>query len=119
MIENSNVKSIRIFPLLAACSIIFLLLLSVKRPYLFGESNVLGLLVLVIAGLIASQYETHFWTIMVGIFFWSGSAFPLSGGMSLFRWVVLGLGAFLGIAYYARRSNRVPFIICTCWRSSP
>src|SRR5216684_1594344 len=35
--------------------------------------------------------------------------FPLAGGMNLFRWVVLGLGAFLAIAYYARMSNRIPF----------
>ncbi len=109
MIENSNLKSIRIFPLIAAGSILFLLLLSVKRPYLFGETNVLGLLVLVIAALIASQYETHFWTLMIGVFFWAGSEFPLAGGMNLFRWVVLGLGAFLAIAYYARMSNRIPF----------
>ena len=107
MIADS--KSIKIFPLLAAGSIIFLLYLSAKRPYLFGETNVLALFVLVVAGLIASQYQTHFWTIMIGVFFWAGSSFPLAGGMNLFRWVVLGLGAFLGIAYYARMSNRIPF----------
>jgi O-antigen ligase len=109
MIENSNFKTIRIFPLIAAASILFLLVLSVKRPYMFGESNVLALLVLVVAGMIASQYQTHFWTIMIAVFFWAGSAFPLAGAMSLFRWVVLGLGAFLGIAYYARRAHRTPF----------
>jgi len=109
MIESFNSKSIRIFPLIAAGSILFLLLMSVKRPYLFGESNVLALFVLVVAGLVASQYATHFWTIMIGVFFWAGSAFPLAGGMNLFRWVVLGLGAFLAIAYYARMSNRIPF----------
>jgi O-antigen ligase len=107
MIENS--KSIRIAPLIAAGSILFLLLLSVKRPYLFGESNVLALFVLVVGGLIASQYQTHFWTIMIGVFFWAGSSFPLAGSMNLFRWVVLGMGAFLAIAYYARLSNRIPF----------
>jgi O-antigen ligase len=107
MIENS--KSIRIAPLIAAGSILFLLLLSVKRPYLFGESNVLALFVLVVGGLIASQYQTHFWTIMIGVFFWAGSSFPLAGEMNLFRWVVLGMGAFLAIAYYARLSNRIPF----------
>src|SRR6266478_2475705 len=107
MIADS--QSIKIFPLLAAGSIIFLLYLSAKRPYLFGETNVLALFVLVVAGLIASQYQTHFWTIMIGVFFWAGSSFPLAGGMNLFRWVVLGLGAFLGIAYYARMSNRIPF----------
>jgi O-antigen ligase len=109
MIENSNFKTIRIFPLIAAASIVFLLVLSVKRPYMFGESNVTALLVLVVAGMIASQYQTHFWTIMIAIFFWAGSSFPLAGAMNLFRWVVLGLGAFLGIAYYARREHRIPF----------
>ncbi len=29
--------------------------------------------------------------------------------MNIFRWVVLGLGAFLAVGYYARRANRVPF----------
>jgi O-antigen ligase len=108
MIENSNFKTIRVFPLIAAASILFLLVLSVKRPYMFGESNVLALLVLVIAGMIASQYQTHFWTIMIAVFFWGGSALPLAGAMSLFRWVVLGLGAFLAIAYYARKAHRTP-----------
>src|SRR5580700_4143787 len=100
MIENF--KSIKIFPLVAAASIVFLLYLSVKRPYLFGENNVVALLVLVVAGLIASQYETHFWTLMIGVFFWAGSAFPMAGAMNLFRWVLLGLGAFLALGYYAR-----------------
>jgi O-antigen ligase len=107
--ENSNFKTSKILPLVAAASIVLLMFLSVKRPYLFGESNVLALFVMVVAGFIASQYETHFWTIMIGIFFWAGSSLPLSGGMNLFRWVVLGLGAFLAIASYARRSNRIPF----------
>ena len=107
--SNSNSKTIKIFPLIAAGSIIFLLFLSFKRPYLFGESNVLALLVLVVGGLIASQYETHFWTLMIGVFFWAGSDFPLSASMNLFRWVVLGLGAFLALGYYARMSHRIPF----------
>jgi O-antigen ligase len=107
MIEDS--KSIKIFPLVAAGSIIFLLYLSVYRPYLFGGSNLLALLVLVAAGFIASQYETHFWTVMIAVFFWAGSALPLAGAMNLFRWVVLGLGAFLSLGYYARRANRIPF----------
>jgi O-antigen ligase len=107
MIENS--KAIKIFPLLAAASVIFLLYLSVDRPYLFGESNLLPLLVLVVAGFIASQYETHFWTLMIAVFFWAGSGVPLAGAMNIFRWVVLGLGAFLALGYYARRANRIPF----------
>jgi len=107
MIENS--KSLKILPLVAAGSILFLLLLSVKRPYLFGESNLVALLVLVAVGFIASRYETHFWTVMVAVFFWAGSAFPLAGAMNVFRWVVLGLGAFLSLGYYARRTNRIPF----------
>jgi O-antigen ligase len=111
MIESSNsrIKNIRILPLIAAASIIFLFFLSVKRPYMFGESNMQALLVLVIAGLIASQYQTHFWTIMVTVFFWSGSSFPLSGSMNIFRWVVLGLGAFLALGYYARSANKISF----------
>jgi O-antigen ligase len=107
MIETS--KSIKIFPLVAAASIIFLLYLSVKRPYLFGEFNLIALLVLVVAGLIASQYQTHFWTMMIAVFFWAGSAAPLAGGMSIFRWVVLGLGAFLSLGYYARSANKIRF----------
>ncbi len=102
-------KNLKVFPLVAAGSILFLLYLSVRRPYLFGESNVLALLVLVVAGMIASQYETHFWAIMIAVFFWAGSGLPLAGAMSMFRWVVLGSGAFLALGYYARRQNRIPF----------
>jgi hypothetical protein len=104
-----NLKTIKIFPLVAAGSVALLFYLSVYRPYLFGESNLLALLVLVAAGFIASQYETHFWTLMIAVFFWAGSAFPLAGVMNLFRWVVLGAGAFLSLGYYARRANRIPF----------
>lgn len=107
--ENSNLRNIPILPLVAGGSILFLLLLSVKRPYLFDETNLLGLFVLVAAALIASQYKTHFWTILIGVFFWAGSSFPLSVEMSMFRWVMLGLAAFLGLAYYARMANRIAF----------
>jgi O-antigen ligase len=107
MIESP--KTIKIFPLVALASIASLLYLSVHRPYLFGESSLLALLVLVAAGFIASQYETHFWTLMIAVFFWAGSGIPLAGAMSLFRWLVLGLGAFLSLGYYARRANRIPF----------
>jgi hypothetical protein len=102
-------KTIKIFPLVVAASVALLLYLSVHRPYLFGESNLLALLVLVAAGFLASQYETHFWTLMLVVFFWAGTEFPLAGGMNLFRWVVLGLGAFLSLGYYARRTNRITF----------
>jgi O-antigen ligase len=104
-----NSKTIKIFPLLAAASVAFLFYLSVRRPYLFGETNLLASLVLVAAAFIASQYETHFWTLMIAVFFWAGSAFPLAGGMNLFRWVVLGVGASLSLGYYARSPNRVSF----------
>jgi hypothetical protein len=107
MLENS--RNVKIFPVIAAGSAIFLLLLSVKRPYLFSEQNVLALFVLVMAGLIASQYRTHFWSILIGVFFWAGSSFPLSGSMNIFRWVVLGLGAFLALAFYARMAHRIAF----------
>src|SRR5258706_14550669 len=101
MIVNFNAKTIRIFPLIAAGSILFLLLLSVKRPYLFGESNMLALFVLVVGGLVVSQNETHFWTVMIGVYCWPGSSFPLAGGMTQFRWVVLGLAALLASLFYA------------------
>jgi O-antigen ligase len=107
MIANS--RSIKIVPLVAAASILLLFYLSVKRPYLFGEFNLIALMAIVVAGLIASQYETHFWTLMIGVFFWAGSAFPLAGAMSVFRWVVLGSGAFLALGYYVRKKNRIPF----------
>jgi O-antigen ligase len=107
MIESS--RTIKIFPVIAATSIVVLLYLSFSHPYLFGETNLLALLVLVMAGFIVSQYETHFWGLMIAVFFWAGSEFPLAGAMNLFRWVVLGLGAFVAIGYYARRANRVPF----------
>jgi O-antigen ligase len=104
-----NSKTIKIFPLLAAASVAFLFYLSVHRPYLFGETNLLGLLALVAAGFIASQFETRFWTLMIVVFFWAGSAFPLAGAMNLFRWVVLTVGAFLSLGYYARSPNRISF----------
>jgi O-antigen ligase len=107
MIEDS--KSVKIFPLVAAASIIFLLYLSASRPYLFGESSLLALLALVAAGLIVSQYKTHFWMLMMGIFFWAGSGVPLAAPMNIFRWVVLGSGALMALVYYVEKRNRIPF----------
>jgi O-antigen ligase len=107
MMENP--KTIRIFPLVGAASVALLFYLSVHRPYLFGESNLLTLLVIVAAGFIASQYETHFWTLMIAVFFWAGSGIPLAGPMSLFRWVVLGVGDLLALGYFARSANRIAF----------
>ncbi len=107
MIANS--KNIKIFPLIAAASVLFLFYLSVKRPYLFGESNLVALMVIVAVGIIASQYETHFWMLMIAVFLWAGSAFPLASAMNVFRWVVLGAGAFLALGYYVRKKNRIPF----------
>jgi O-antigen ligase len=107
MIANS--RSIKVFPLVAAASILLLLYLSVERPLLFRESNLLALMALVAVGFIASQYETHFWTVMIAIFFWAGSAFPLAGSMNVFRWVVLGSGALLALGHYVQRKNRIPF----------
>jgi O-antigen ligase len=107
MIESS--RTIKMFPVIAATSIVVLLYLSFSHPYLFGETNLLALVVLEMAGFIVSQYETHFWGLMIAVFFWAGSGFPLAGAMNLFRWVVLGLGAFVAIGYYSRRANRVPF----------
>jgi O-antigen ligase len=107
MIANS--KSIKIFPVVAAASILLLFYLSVKRPYLFGEFNLAAVMVIVVAGLIASQYQTHFWTLMIAVFFWAGSAFPLAGAMNVFRWVVLGSGVLMALGYYVRKENRIPF----------
>ena len=104
-----TLKSLKPLPLLAAGSIIFLLLLSFKRPYLFGETSLVAVLVLVITAVIASLYKTHFWSILVGTFFWAGSSVPLSGAMGIFRWILLGVGAFLAIAYYARMAHRIAF----------
>jgi O-antigen ligase len=105
----ANFRSIRVFPLVAAASILLLFYLSVKRPYLFDQFNLIALMAIVITGLIASQYETHFWMVMIAVFFWAGSEFPLAVAMNVFRWVVLGSGAFLALAYYVQKKNRIPF----------
>ena len=56
---------------------------------------------------------------MLAVFFWAGSGFPLAGAMNMFRWVVLGLGAFLAIGYYARRETGFPSIISIFWDCLP
>lgn len=106
---SENFKSLKLLPLLAAGSIIVLLILSVKRPYFFGENSLLAVLVLIVACLIASLYRTQFWNILTATFFWAGSSFPLAGPMNMFRWLMLGLAAFLALAYYARMAQRIAF----------
>src|ERR1700758_4780129 len=78
-------KAVKVFPVVAMGAAAFLVYLSLRRPYLFDTSHLIGLIGLVAAGFIASQYRTHFWTLMIAVFFWAGSDVPLNGPMNLFR----------------------------------
>jgi O-antigen ligase len=102
-------KGIKAFHIGAAFCIITLIYLSLSRPYLFDQSYLAECLGLQAALLIALQYETYFWTSLVTVFFWSGSAFPMAGPMNLFRWVLLGIAAIIGLGYYGKRTNDIKF----------
>jgi len=107
MIEND--QGIKIFPFAAAGAVLSLLYLSFSRPYLFGASNLIALVGLVVAGLIATQYETHFWMLYAAVFLWAGSDIAFAGQMQLFRWFMLALAAFLALGYYGRNPNKIQF----------
>jgi O-antigen ligase len=102
-------KGIKAFHIGAAFCIITLIYLSLSRPYLFDQSYLAECLGLQAALLIALQYETYFWISLVTVFFWAGSAFPMSAPMNLFRWVLLGLAAIIGLGYYGKRTNDIKF----------
>jgi O-antigen ligase len=106
MIESSK---IRIFPLAAAGTVALLVYLSLRRPYLFDGTYLLGLMGLILAGFLAVQYETYFWNVFAAVFLWAGSAVPLAGQMQQLRWAILGFAAFLALAYYGRNHNRIHF----------
>jgi O-antigen ligase len=102
-------KSIKILPIATVGAIIFLLYLSIRRPYLFDTSNLMVLTGLVVAGFIAAQYETHFWALLVAAFLWAGSEIPWAGAMYVFRWIILAIAALLALSYYGLRPNRIHF----------
>jgi O-antigen ligase len=102
-------KRIKIFPVSAAAGVIFLLYLSTHRPYLFSQRNLLGIAGLIIAGFIATKYDTFFWTLFAAIFLWAGSDIPFAGGMQLLRWAILALAAFLALGLYARSPSQLEF----------
>jgi O-antigen ligase len=102
-------KSIKILPIATVGAIVFLLYLSFRRPYLFDTFNLMVLTGLVVAGFIAAQYETHFWTLFAAAFLWAGSDIPLAGAMYVFRWMILAIAALLALSYYGLRPNRIHF----------
>ena len=106
MTESSSVK---VLPFAAVGAVLFLVYLSLRRPYLFDSGHLIALVAIVVAGFIGSQYRTHFWTLTIVVFLWAGSDVPFAGPMQIFRWIMLALAALMGLVLYGRSSDRIHF----------
>jgi O-antigen ligase len=93
----------------------YLVYLAITRPYTFGERNMTVALALIVVIYLTMSFETYFLPALLVVFFWAGSAVPFAGAMQFLRWAMVGLAAFLSLAYYARRAHRLPFNHLHLW----
>ena len=73
--------------------------------YFRSPQYLVGLVVIevVLAGL--WHFETVFFPLLMGFFFWAGSDLPMSGVAFTARWFILGVAAIAGFAMWMRQSK--------------
>ena len=102
----------RFGPIVAALPIIIvlaLLLMGRFRPgYFNNEQYLAGAVFLQILAVCLWFYDLLFFPLLMVIFLWAGTDLPMSGSWTAARWVVLGVGAFVGLVR-SLRFGRQPF----------
>ena len=92
-----------ILPLVVLISCVCALYAVVLRPAYFSNSDGLATL-LFIEVLVAAtwNYRARFFPFLLAAFLWAGMVLPLSEAWTSGRWVVLAVGALVGLIVYAR-----------------
>jgi O-antigen ligase len=90
-------------PLLIAMSCLFVVYAAYFRPTYFSSSDELAT-VLFVQILLASiwNYRARFFSILLVVFLWAGMAVPLNAAWTSGRWLVLAVGALVGMVVYAK-----------------
>lgn len=92
-----------LLPFVVLISCLCALYALVLRPAYFSNSTGLATL-LFIEVLVAAiwNYRARFFPLLLAAFLWAGMALPLSEAWTTGRWVVLAVGALVGLIVYAR-----------------
>ena len=102
----------RIFALLPIVIVLALIVLAQSRPgYFSNEQYLAGALFLQILAVCLWFYDDLFFPLLMIAFVWAGTDVPMAGSWTAARWVVLGVGALVGLLRSIRlgRQHYHPF----------
>jgi len=88
--------------LMLVISCLFAMYAVVFRPAYFSNSDELATLLFLQVLLAAIwNYRSRFFPLLLAVFLWAGMALPLNVAWTSGRWIVLAVGAFVGLIVYA------------------
>jgi O-antigen ligase len=90
-------------------AVLFLLLAAMRPGYVTNVTYLGGLLLLEVMLAAVWHYEKWFFAILMLTFLWAGSGIPLGSTASAARWVVLTVGAFVGVIKWGARREKQSF----------
>jgi len=90
-------------PIILALSCLIAVYASVYRPAYFSSSEELAILLFLQVMLAAIwNYRARFFPLLVAAFLWAGMMVPLNAAWTSGRWLVLAVGALVGLVVYTR-----------------
>jgi O-antigen ligase len=90
-------------PVIIALSCVFAVYAAVYRPAYFSSSDALGILLFLQVLLAAIwNYRARFFPLLLAAFLWAGMMVPLNAAWTSGRWLVLAVGALVGLVVYTR-----------------
>ena len=91
------------FPAMIVISCLFAAYSVVFRPAYFSNSDDLATLLFLQVLLAAIwNYRARFFPLLLAVFLWAGMVLPLNVAWTSGRWIVLAVGALVGLIVYAR-----------------
>lgn len=80
---------------------------ATARPDLFTNVKyVEAVLLLEIMAAAVYHYEAVFFPLLIGVFLWAGMPLPLEAEAMTARWIILGVGAWVGLIIWLRERRR-------------
>src|SRR5579872_4277832 len=92
-----------VLPVIIVLFCLFAVYAALFRPAYFSNSDELAILLFAQVLLAAIwNYRARFFPLLLAVFLWAGMVLPLSETWTTGRWVVLAVGALVGLIIYAR-----------------
>jgi len=99
----NNLWSRFFLPCMIALGCLFAVYAAVFRPAYFSSSNQLATLLFLQILLAAIwKYRARFFPLLLVVFLWAGMALPLNTAWTSGRWLILAVGALVGLVVYTR-----------------